>query len=125
MSKLKDIIRETQSDTVAPIYNNLEALSVINSLEGVDDDDLTLITEAIIEAEINKTLSTDENIDDGFTLLDPPCGIDEKPVDYPSENIKFFEDTTQGLHEFENNLKVDEDTEDQIKAIIEAMKMDW
>lgn len=124
MSKLKDIIRETQLDTVAPICNNLDILSVINSLDGVDDD-LIPITEAIIEAEINKTLSTDENIDDGFTLLYPPCGIDEKPVDYPSENINFFEDTPQGIHEFKDNSKVDEDTEDQIKAIIEAMKMDW
>lgn len=119
MSKLKEFLRETRADDTVSIRKNQDVFSVLDTLEAIDDDDASLI----LDANITDRICRSE--DDGLSSFDPPCRIAEEIVGYsPDDNIS-FEATAQDFNEIENNCEANADTDEQIKSIIEAMKMDW
>lgn len=119
MSKLKEFLRETLADDTIAIRNNQDIISVLNTLEVIDDDDASLILDATIADRICHTE------DDGLSSFDPPCRVTEEIVGYSPDNNISFEATAQDFNESTNNCEANADIDEQIKAIIEAMKMDW
>lgn len=111
------------SDDIAFIEKEL----ILFSLEGIDDDDIASISSEFktYTDEICRTLADCEPMDDGLSSFDPPCRIKEETADYSLENNFFFEANNQDFNEIASNCEVNDDTDEQIKAIIEAMKMDW
>lgn len=119
MSKLKEFLRETLADDTILIQKNQNVFSVLNTIEAIDDEDAA----SILDANITDRICRSE--DDVLSSLAPPCRIAEEIVGYsPDDNIS-FEATAQDFNEIENNCEANADTDEQIKAIIEAMKMDW
>lgn len=111
------------SDDIAFIEKEL----ALFSLECIDDDDIASISSEFktYSDEMCRALADCKPMDDGLSSFDPPYRIVEEIVGYsPGDNIS-FEATAQDFSEIENNCEANADTDEQIKAIIEAMKMDW
>lgn len=98
----------------------LEKEMILFSLESIDDDDMDALS-----SELCKKLTGSEPVDDGLSSYDPPCRIEEETADYSLGNNNFLEANNQDFNEIASNCEVNDDTDEQIKAIIEAMKMDW
>ena len=97
------------------------------SLECIDDDDIASISSEFRahSDEMCRTLDDGKPMDDGLSSFAPPCGIAEEIVGYLAGDNISFEATAHEFSEIENNSEACADTDEQIKAIIEAMKMDW
>lgn len=125
MSKLKEILREKLYDDTITVRNNSDTFSALDALEAIDDDDDSLILDAAITDKICQALTLDEPIDDGVSSYDPPYKLEEDTADYSVGNNNFLEANNQDFNEIASNYEVNDDTDEQIKAIIEAMKMYW
>lgn len=97
------------------------------SIEGIDDDDIASISSEFktYSDEMCRALADCEPVDDGLSSFDPPCRIAEEIVGYSPDDSISFEATAQDFNEIENNCDANADIDEQIKAIIEAMKIDW
>ena len=98
----------------------LEKEMILFSLESIDDDDMDALN-----SELCKELTGCDLVDDGLSSYDPPCRIEEETADYSLENSKLLEATNQDFNEIASNCEVNDDTDEQIKTIIETMKMYW
>ena len=90
------------------------------SPESIDDDDMDTLN-----SELCKELTGCDLVDDGLSSYDPPCRIEEETADYSLGNSTFLEATNQDFNEIASNCEVNDDADEQIKTIIETMKMYW
>lgn len=123
MSKLKESLREKLSDDRITIRNNSATFSVLDALETIDDD--SLILDADITDKICQALTLDDPKEDDISSYDPTYKLEEDTADYPVGNNNFLEANYQDFNKITSNYEVNDDTDEQIKTIIEAMKMYW
>lgn len=123
MSKLKESLREKLSDDRITIRNNSATFSVLDALETIDDDSLILDTDTTDT--ICQALTLDDPKEDDISSYDPTYKLEENTADYPVGNNNFLEVNNQDFNKITSNYEVNDDTDEQIKTIIEAMKMYW
>lgn len=105
----------------------IEKEMILFSIEAIDDDDIASVSSELKNSfdEICSVLANCEPKDDGLSSYDPPYRIAEETADYSSGNNLFLEVINQDFNEIASNCDVDNDIDEQIKTIIEEMKMDW
>lgn len=98
----------------------LEKERILFSLESIDDDDIDALN-----SELCKELTGYNFVNDVLFSYAPSCRIEEETADYLLENSKFLESSNQDFDKIISNCKVNDDIYEQIKTIIETMKMYW